>query len=204
MSNLLSLLIRWGLGLGVGLGLAFYAGVQHQQRKEAEADKKELIAAQQRYQEEQQRGLEAAGSYLNEHADQETRYEELDQKYQRLLRQGVPLLVAAPADQPQAGGGKAEQQTGAAPLCINVFMRPQLSLAAVWMWNSALEGRDAPAGTCGAADATPEACSAAAGVTAADAIANHAINAKTCADDRLRFNRLLDYLDERERNALKN
>ena len=65
------------------------------------------------------------------------------------------------------------------------------------MWNSALAGADHPAGACGLADTSKAACDADAGVTLAEAWANHALNARLCAEDRLNHQRLIDYLTDR-------
>jgi len=73
----------------------------------------------------------------------------------------------------------------------------RLSLAAVWMWNSALAGTDVPAGTCGLADTSVEACAADSGLTVDDAWTNHDINARSCAADRLRYRALIEFLTER-------
>ncbi|WP_432728584.1 hypothetical protein [Variovorax sp. W6] len=73
----------------------------------------------------------------------------------------------------------------------------RLSLAAVWMWNSALAGIDVPAGACGLADTSVEACAADAGLTVDDAWTNHDINARSCAADRLRYRALIEFLTER-------
>ncbi|MET3476309.1 hypothetical protein [Variovorax atrisoli] len=73
----------------------------------------------------------------------------------------------------------------------------RLSLAAVWMWNSALAGTDVPAGACGLADTSGEACAADAGITVDDAWTNHNINARSCAADRLRYRALIEFLTER-------
>jgi hypothetical protein len=74
----------------------------------------------------------------------------------------------------------------------------QLSLGAVSLWNSALAGADVAAGACGAADPTQPACAAGAGITLAEAWANHAQNAASCAADRTRHQALLDHLNARE------
>ncbi|WP_256327357.1 hypothetical protein [Variovorax sp. EL159] len=73
----------------------------------------------------------------------------------------------------------------------------RLSLAAVWLWNSALAGTDVPAGACGLADTSSEACAADAGLTVDDAWTNHDINARSCAADRLRHRALIEFLTER-------
>lgn len=194
MKALLLQMMRMGLVLAAVAVLAFYAGVQHQKTAQASADKKALAQAHEQYVEEVNKGQEAAAMYLQEHADQEDRYADLQSQFNRLEKLGVPLL-AVPVGQPQTCPGTEQQ---AAPMCINVLVRPQLSLGAVWMWNSALEGRNVPAGTCGAAEATPEACSAAAGLTVADAWENHAINAKQWAEDRLSCERLIDEIERRQ------
>lgn len=194
MKALLLRVLGIGLVLGALAALAFYAGVQYQKAVAANADKKALAQAHQQYVDEVKKGQQAAAMYLEEHADQEDRYALLEDKFNRLEELGVPLL-AQPAGQPQAGPGP---QASAPPTCINFVVRPQLSLGAVWMWDSALEGRDVPAGTCGAAEATPEACSAAAGLNVADAWRNHTVNAKQWAEDRLRCERLIDEIERRQ------
>jgi hypothetical protein len=72
----------------------------------------------------------------------------------------------------------------------------RLSLAAVWMWNSALVGADTPAGACGLADTSDQACAADSGLTVDDAWRNHETNAKSCAADRLRHQALIEFLNE--------
>jgi len=73
-----------------------------------------------------------------------------------------------------------------------------LSLGAVWVWNSALTGADAPAGACGADDTTGQACAADSGISIEAAWQNHIDNAKSCAVDRLRYQRLIDYIKAHE------
>lgn len=72
----------------------------------------------------------------------------------------------------------------------------RLSLAAIWLWNSALVGADAPAGACGLADTSSDACAADSGLTVDDAWRNHELNAKSCAADRLRHQALIEFLNE--------
>jgi hypothetical protein len=66
------------------------------------------------------------------------------------------------------------------------------------MWNGALTGVDAPAGACGAAGAAEgadAACADSAGLSLDDAWANHRANARACAEDRQRFQHLIDFLN---------
>lgn len=178
----------------IAAGAGYWAG--DRQRDNAWQAKQTQVVrdAHQKYQEEVKRGNEAAGHFLAELGQQEDRYAGLEIKFEA-LRKRVPLLVPPAASQapaPAAGGAAA-----APPLCINFLVRPELSLAAVWMWNSALAGTDVPAGACGADAATEEACAAGAGLSIADAWANHTVNAQSCAADRLRLERLIDYLEHR-------
>jgi hypothetical protein len=89
------------------------------------------------------------------------------------------------ADAPGEEHGSAEPGSG------------RLSRAAVWMWNSALAGADTPAGTCGLADTSSQACAVDSGLTVDDAWDNHTLNAKSCAADRLRFRALIEFITER-------
>jgi hypothetical protein len=115
------------------------------------------------------------------------------------LRQRVSLVVPArrtgrPAPSPAATASPAD--TPPPPEAADDGP-PRLSLAAVWMWNSALAGTDVPAGACGLADTSSQACAADAGLGVDDAWANHAINARSCAADRLRHRALIEFLTER-------
>ncbi len=62
------------------------------------------------------------------------------------------------------------------------------------MWNSALNGRDTNAGTCGLADQSESACAADSGISLEEAWDNQALNARICADDRVRHQKLIDYV----------
>jgi hypothetical protein len=72
-----------------------------------------------------------------------------------------------------------------------------LSAGAVWMWNSALAGTDVPTGACSTADTSESACAADTTISLVDAWRNHARNAQSCAEDRLRYQRLIDFLRTR-------
>ena len=78
---------------------------------------------------------------------------------------------------------------------------PELSLAAVSLWDSALAGRDVPAGACGPAGAAGTACAAGSGLTLRHAWQNHAANAELCARDRARHQSLIDYIQRRQQRA---
>jgi hypothetical protein len=74
----------------------------------------------------------------------------------------------------------------------------RLSAGAVSLWNSALAGTDVPAGACRAADPADPACAATTGLTVVDAWENHAINAAACRADRIRYQRLIDHVAQRQ------
>lgn len=150
---------------------------------------------------ETQRADQAAANYLTEHLDQEDRYAAINARYQDLLRRS-PLVVYRPvadaASGDQAGTAQAVPDIGPAPVPAGPGI-PVLTLAAIRVWNGALAGADQTAGACGPADPSGQAdaaCAAPSGLTLADAWANHAINAQTCAADRLRYQRLIDYLND--------
>lgn len=119
--------------------------------KEATAEKKqreqELAAFN--------RANAAAVNYVETNQALEKRYAELENKYRALRR--TPLVVAAavackpqPSDDPApAAVPQNEEGMVGAPHV--------LTLGAVRMWNSALDGIDQPASACGAVDATAEA-----------------------------------------------
>lgn len=111
----------------------------------------------------------------------------------------APGLVPAPADAPSGADAPVAGPLDAAPA-----VRPDdvaLSLGAVWLWNSALTGVNTPAGACGAVGAPESACAAAAGLGLEAAWDNQAANAKTCALDRLRHQRLIDYITAQPKAA---
>ncbi|WP_230682797.1 hypothetical protein [Variovorax paradoxus] len=124
------------------------------------------------------------------------------------LRQRVslvlpPVAVARNRDRlPGAPGHVTERQSTDAPAPGqeqrgDVPRSDRLSLAAVWLWNGALTGADVPAGACGLADTSSEACAADSGLIVDDAWDNQALNAKSCAADRLRHRSLIEFLTER-------
>lgn len=178
----------------------YWAGDHQRDNAWRAKEAREVFDAHQKYEAEVQRGNAAAGHFLDEFADQEDRYAELQSEFEKLGKRVALLVppVAGAASAPAAGSEPGVYAAGAAaPPCINFLVRPQLSLAAVWMWNSALAGADVPAGACGADAATEEACAAGAGLSIADAWDNHGVNARSCAADRLRYDRLIDYLQNR-------
>ena len=169
--------------------------------RQAKADK----AAADTLQKETARADQAVGNYLREHLDQEERYAALDHVYQD-LRTRAPLVVYRPAAAPLARRGSERPSEPVADSAVaqqppdSPAVAPVLTFAAVRMWNGALVGADAPAGACGPAGASTEAdaaCAEASGLSLDDAWANHAINAKSCADDRLRYQHLINFLERK-------
>lgn len=77
---------------------------------------------------------------------------------------------------------------------------PGLTLGAIWLWNAALTGQaSAPAGACRIDEAARQAdpaCAEPSGLTIDDAWDNHKANARACAEDRARHQRLIDFLNQ--------
>ena len=136
---------------------------------------------------------EAASAAVAAAAKARADFKQLQGRF-RELDKTTPLLAAAPACKPAVADPAA---LGAAPAGRGPDPA-QLSLGAVWVWDSALAGADLPAGSCGAADTSFAACAAASGLDLSDAWANHAANAETCAQDRARHQRLIDYIHQRQ------
>ena len=141
---------------------------------------------------EQTRADQAATAYLQEHLDQEDRYAKLDAAYSD-LRRSHPLVVARTVGVPRAAPHAAQapiapSQPGASAAAPLSAAEPQaggdpgLTLAAVRLWNGALRGADA-------------ACAQDSGLTLDDAWRNQGDNARTCAADRARYQRLIDFLN---------
>ncbi|MBI2770006.1 MAG: hypothetical protein HYX47_10310 [Burkholderiales bacterium] len=105
-----------------------------------------------------------------------------------------PILARRPAGTPAAASAANAEPTARECVVVGAGAEPGLSLGAVWMWNSALASADKPAGACGLADTSEGACAADSGITVEDAWDNQALNARLCAEDRIRHLRLIDYI----------
>lgn len=203
MSRALALLLLAIALVAGGYGWGSHATDNAWQAKQAKAEREQNA----KYQAEVARGDEAASAYLTEHRDQEDRYAKLDDQF-RAFRKRLPLTVPArvAAHAPAAAAAAATASTGDDTPAghgdrpADGDPVPRLSLGAVWMWNSALVGRDVAAGACDAAAATGDAeaaCAADAGLDVDDAWANQQENARSCARDRQRYQRLIDFLKGR-------
>lgn len=147
-----------------------------------------------------ERADEAVATYTKNHQDLENRYAELDRRYQKLrgrvlLAVRIPVVddIASNPSSPAAVQGLGGDQHAV-----------RLSIGAVRMWNGYLTGADQAAGACGiadtatgteAVDAETTACNQDSGLTLDDAWDNHRDNAISCAQDRQRFQALIDYLN---------
>ena len=103
--------------------------------------------------------------------------------------------------QPKPEQGAAPPQIALVPWPVPVD--PDLTLGAVWLWNAALTGQAAaPAGACRVDESTGQAdpaCADSSGLNLDDAWDNHTANARACAEDRARHQRLIDFLNAAER-----
>lgn len=208
-------------------GGGYYTGDYQRNNAWVAANAETARLGQKAYVAEVQRGQQAAASLQAELIAKEARDAELDQLRARVAAVG-PLTVrrAVPGVGTVARAGLAAGPSGqrpapataaAAPGCLALpdapvpdavasaagdDAEPRLNLGAVWLWNSALTGSAAaPAGACRVDAATGQASAACAedsGLDLTDAWANQAANARACADDRLRHQRLIDYLQARD------
>jgi hypothetical protein len=115
---------------------------------------------------------------------------------QQQFKLTVPAVVAQCSPAP---GAPAQPASG--PV---VDPDPMLSLGAVWLWNSALSGSAAPAGACqfdAATGRASAACASASGLTLDAAWDNQATNAQACALDRANHQRLIDFINQREKGT---
>lgn len=201
------LVLLWG-------ALGFYGGFQYSDNAWQARQAQQLRAQTQALQAEQLRSQAAARQSNQEQQALQKSYTVLKEKFDAFTSRG-PLVVwrngasavcdtgAVPGGVP--GGAVAPgQPPGHGPASNSspdVGAAISLSAGAVWMWNSALAATDTPAGACGAADPTSPACAVDAGVSIAAAWANHTANAQTCAADRLRHQRLIDYISAAQGTA---
>jgi hypothetical protein len=118
-----------------------------------------------------------------------------------------PGVAAPAAGSPSAcvsgslpADGAAQQEPHVLVLPVPVDTDPVLTLGAIWLWNAALTGQAAaPAGACRVDEGTGQAdpaCADSSGLTLDDAWDNHKANARACAEDRARHQRLIDYLNK--------
>ena len=202
------LFLAWG-------GAGYWAGDHNRNNawlaKQAVVERK----AHDAFEAEVKRGQDAATKSITDQQALQNSYSTLEDQFNELRKRG-PLVVfrsnavrSAPgaqhSDSPAVGAsGASAAQTPAQP--GGALPAPSLApadvdaagigltLGAVWVWNSALTGTDSPAGACGAADTAAPACALDSGLGLEAAWANHAANAKTCALDRRRHQRLIDFL----------
>jgi hypothetical protein len=195
-TRVLALLI---LGLALLAGGYRWGSTAADNQHAATQLKKERAAATQ-FQQEVQRGQTASLVHQAEARELNASYSQLQEVFNDYKKR-YPLLVRRAAT-PGTAVAPATTATPGATGCINLVAVPdtaadadtQLSAGAVWMWNSALTGANAPLGACSLADQSEPACAVEAGVTLADAWANHAENARLCAQDRLAHQHLIDYI----------
>lgn len=206
-----SLSITLLLALAMG-GAGYWAGDYNRNNawlaKQAVAERQ----AREALQAEVQRGQAAAAKLTTDRQALQNSYSTLEGKFNGLLTHGSLVVKrnsaagsncidgnaqpVTPGTLDRSGASTTTMPSGslAAPVGAGGADDLGLSLGAVWMWNSALTGTDAPAGACEAADPTAPACSDDSGIGIEAAWANHAVNAKSCALDRLAHQRLIDFV----------
>jgi hypothetical protein len=179
----------------------FYAGMRYSDNACVARQAQQLRAQEQALQAEVQRSQVAATQSIAAQQALQKDYTVLKEKFDVFTNRG-PLVVwragaacpGAGADAPAGAVGAAEPDRAPAERRGAAADAVSLSVGAVWLWNSALAGTDSPVGACGAANPASPACAVDAGLRLEAAWANHTANAQACASDRLRHQRLIDYL----------
>ncbi|MGE4244229.1 hypothetical protein [Ramlibacter sp.] len=189
-NTLLALVLLLVAAIGLA-ALAYRAGAHHTDNAWKAKELKREQDARARELAEQRRGEKASGAYQAELLDARIERDKLEGAFNAYKRTR-PLVAKRAVEQLAAVA--SEQQAAVAACEVLHRDDPALSHGAVWMWNSALLGRDAPSGTCGLADRSEGACDADAGIGLAAAWDNQALNAKLCAEDRHRHQRLIDFI----------
>lgn len=157
----------------------------------------------------------------------ETAHAQLSQAHRDLVAQRVPRLVRPPSahgpahghciatepvQPPAAISQPLPAQPGAAsPPTVDQTGGPgdpadgiELTLGAVWLWNSALSDQPSPVGACNPLERTAAAhaaCAAPSGLSIDDVLANQAANAKSCAQDRAQLAVLIDLIRKHQAKA---
>lgn len=188
----LALVFVGGLGGGYILG-------GRDARATAKAEKAQALQAQQKAIDQAVAQARADGDDtvrgLREQAALASRFTATLDERRRHAQLTVPTPrcpgAAPAATVPVQGGQPALQVAEVAPV------DPELSLAAVSLWNSALAGGDVPAGACRAAGTDDAACAAGAGLGVKHAWDNQAVNAASCLADRQRATALIALLCKR-------
>jgi hypothetical protein len=188
-------------------GYGYHRGHAADQAAHAKAERE----AHKRFVDEIDKGREASRAYASDFTRLTTTFRTLQGQFHELSTR-VPLVARRPggaAPGRRVAAVASEQAQPAAPDIATGAEAPQnldsvapdpgLSAAAVWMWNSALAARDVPAGACGAADTSEAACAVDTGLPLTAAWDNHAANAEACAANALGQQRLIDYLNAREK-----
>jgi hypothetical protein len=162
--------------------------------KDAKRLQEERIAADS----ERLRAEKASGAFQAELLAQRIANDQLEGAFNAYKRARRPVLtrVAVGPSSPASAPHTDTACTAAPDVSAGVDFH--LTRGAVWMWNSSLLQRDTPAGACGLADSSEESCAIDAGVGVDEALDNQSVNARICAEDRLRHQRLIDFIKGRK------
>lgn len=192
------------LAVCVAAAALVFGGYQWGSAAHEEEKTRAVAAANVKYQKEVDRGQEASKDFGAKFGAMHDQFSTLTRKFNELSTRRAPLVRArgvpspAPSTAPAAPPSDAPEADEKGCVLVVPPAEPVITHGALWMWNSALVGRDLPAGACGSADTSEGACDAGTEVTVDDAWDNHTTNAKACAADRLRHQSLIDFLKGRK------
>jgi hypothetical protein len=194
------LILLWG-------AMGFYAGHRYsdnawqaRQAKQIQTQALALQAEQVRSQAAARQAMDAQLALQKSYANLKEKFDEYTSRGRLVVWRnggGAVCAAGAGAGGDVAPGASAQAQADGGPVAGGDDAGAAISLTAgaIWVWNSALIGADEPVGACGAADPASPACALDAGLGLEAAWANHTANAQAWAADRLRHQRLIDYIN---------
>jgi len=191
----LALLLIFACGLGSGYLLGGQSAKATAQADKDKAQRAQRQAIDQAVDQARADG-DATTAALREQFALASRFNATLDERRRHAQLTVPAprcATPAPAAPSIAQVGQPAQQDAEVAAAAD----PELTLAAVSLWNSALAGGDVPAGACRAAGTDDAACAAGSGLRITHAWGDHAANAASCLADRQRASALIALLCKR-------
>ncbi|MFO6418997.1 hypothetical protein ACLBKS_02200 [Hylemonella sp. W303a] len=175
MTEILFRLAALSLALILVAGSSWWAGVKQADgqwlRRQAKAAQDAAAAIQQ----ERERGEKSAHELNTQLAEQRNQFKLLEGRYLAYTRSN-PIVLA--------------QNVGSAP-------DPAITAGAAWLWNEILEQHDElDISACGTSAGTDTTCQTESEFTLSDAWNNHFENARICTENRIRHQKLIDYIKQ--------
>lgn len=162
------------------VGSAWWAGVKQADEKWLKQQVQATRDAAAAIQRERERGEQSVHELSSQLAVQRDQYKWLEGKYLAYTREH-PIVLTQSISHPTD---------------------PALTAGAVWLWNAALEPFDeTDTNTCGTSAGTHPTCQTESEFTLSDAWNNHFENARICAENRARHQKLIDYVKQGQKTS---